>query len=508
VWWWKEANPVSKLRGLAFDAKLGMYNIGQFFIQTSTMVSATALSPKYGFKGMMTTLPLHAYLLSKGPAKENVLDVLAKRGVGKAAGFASEQEFKEYARFLDRSGFLDMNGSHVMIGQNGPSAHFGTFAEKASKGRESARFFFYSAEVWNRLVASRIAWGELEDAGVKAGSDGFLAQFMKKADDYSMNMTHESAAYWQKGVLSLPTQFWSYNVRMMDAMFGSRFTKAQRARLITANLLMAGSAGTAITEGLSEFIKSQYQVTPDINTVLGTLDRGFFDRMAYEVTGADVRISEKLGTGTWFGETLNTFFGESEYQQKSVAEVLGGASASILGNMGTELINVATYAAAESGAEDMEVTGDAVLKMFQEISTFSNAYKAMTAAQYGVFRSNAGNVTEIPTQDAAYIALGFRPQETDTMAHRMKWVKEKDKMIKEAAKQIVKWRQESFFIPDKRMENAQKVNTFVRLIPAAIRKDVMKQANRAKENQTLFKHIEKKYEQEVVQPTNEEGLQN
>jgi hypothetical protein len=87
VWWWKDKNPISFIRGLAFDMKLGIWNPGQLLIQSSTMISATALSPKYGLKGMAGLFPMHAYLLSRG--SENVLDTLVKRGVDKVMGFAS-----------------------------------------------------------------------------------------------------------------------------------------------------------------------------------------------------------------------------------------------------------------------------------------------------------------------------------------------------------------------------------------------------------------------------------
>lgn len=499
LWWFKEKNPVSFVRGLAFDAKLGMFNIGQLFIQSSTMFSSLALSPNSGMKGMFS-LPLHAYLLKKGD--EQVLDVLAKRGIGKLSGFKTEQEFKEYARYMYKSGFLDMNGSHVMVGENGPAAHFSSFGEKAARFREAGRVFFYSAEVNNRLVAFRIAWDEAMASGLKPKDPGFNAKLLKIADDYSMNMTHESAAYWQKGVLSLPTQFWSYSVRMMDAMFGGRFTPMQRARLIAMNMAMAGTAGVPGIEALAEYTKNKYGVSPPIDTWMGTIDRGFFDRAAYELTGADVKIGEKLGTGSWVRETTEAMFGLSQYGEKPFAEIVGGATFSITTKALGVLGDVAKYAYAESGGDmgNQELSGEAVLKLFQEISTFGNASKAYYAARYQVYKSGTGTVyKDIPAADAVYIALGFQPQQIDTLSHRMSYLKSKDEAVKEAATQITKWRQEAFAVPDKYEENMKKVNFFVKMLPPDIKPNVMKAANNRDANKTLYDFIEKKYDKESTQ---------
>lgn len=497
VWWFKEKNPVAALRGFAFDIKLGMFNIGQLFIQASTMISATALSPTMGFKGMMTAVPLHAYLLAKG--SEQTLDVLAKRGVGKLAGFATEKEFKDYARYMHKTGFLDMNGSHIMIGENGPAAHFGTFAERAQAAREAGRVFFYTAETYNRLVAFRIAWDEAIQAGLKPGEAGFNTRLLKLADDYSLNMTHESAAYWQKGVLSLPTQFWSYNIRMLDALLGSRFTPAQKTRLLFVNMAMAGTAGVPGLEAISEYVKNSTGETPSIETWQGVLDRGFFDKAAYELTGADVRIGEKLGTGGWPREVVQTLFGTSEYGQKSFVEVAGGATYSITKRGLGILSDVAKYAVAESGGDmgNQELFGDSVLKMFQEIATVGNASKALYAAQYQAFKSSNDTIyKDIPEATAVYIALGFKPQQIDTLSHRQAFLQDRKKTISEAATQITKWRQEAFMAPDKYEENMKKVNFFVKMLPPDIRKEALKSANNRDANETLYEFIEQKYNEE------------
>lgn len=500
VWWFKNNNPLSFLRGLAFDSKLGLWNVGQIFTQSSTMISALALSPRMGMKGMASLPFMHAFLMMKEASKETLLDTLVKKGIHKTIGFEDAAEFKEYARIMNKSGFMDMNGSHIMIGENGPTAHFGTFVETQAKVREAGRALFYKAEVNNRLIAYRIAWDEARSAGLKPGQDGFLAKLMKGADDYSLNMTHESSAQWQKGIWSIPTQFWSYNIRMMDAMIGNRFTPAQRLRLVTANLAVAGTAGTPITAAIASYMKDNSGVSPDINSLAGTLDRGVLDKIVYEMSGANVRIGEKVGTGTWLPNTVKDIFGASDFGQKNFADIIGGATYGIVKQSANVLYNATKYAAAESGSDmgPSGLQGDAWLKLANQVSSVGNTLKAVLAMNYGIFKSaNGTNYPNIPKEDAFFLALGYQPQEIDSLGHRMAFLKNEDTAVKQAATQINNWRQEAFLRPDTFEENMKKSNAFVRLLPVTIQRKVLKEVNHAKDNVTLYDHITQKYNQEV-----------
>lgn len=511
LWWWKERGPIQQLRGLVFDMKLGMFNPGQLLIQISTMVSATALSPKFGWQGMSGLFPMHAYLLSKG--SENTLDLLTKRGVWKVMGFDSPDEFKEYARHMHLHGFPDMNGSHVMIRDYGPQAHFGSFSEKGQNLREQARVFFYTAETYNRLVAYRIAWGETKNRGLKATAPNFNETILRLADDYSMNMTNESAAYWQKGILSIPTQFWAYNVRMMDAMLGKRFTPAQRIRLALAQLGMAGTAGIPGLGAVSSYLKDAAGASPPIDSLEGALDRGLIDFVNHQLTGQDILIGERIGTGGWVTETARALFGTSEYGERSFIDIVGGATYSIakktaeggIATMGA----LAAYAAAESGADmgERAIAGEKLLSMFKEISTFSNITKAMLIHQYGMYKSNKGSViaSNLPPGNAIYTVLTFRPAKTDEISHLMAWQTNKRESIKEVATQLRNWRQEAFSNPDKMEENMQKANALIKLIPVQDRRQVLRQTNSITDK-SFYDHIEKKVREEQLRDQIAKGM--
>ena len=99
--------------------------------------------------------------------------------------------------------------------------------------------------MWNRAVAWRIAWGDARKIhpNLDFNSNDFRTYLAGRAEDYSFRMSDTSAAYWQKGVLSIPTQFWAYNARMLETMIGDTFTTEQKVRLILGQSLLYGSAG-------------------------------------------------------------------------------------------------------------------------------------------------------------------------------------------------------------------------------------------------------------------------
>ena len=498
VWWTKDANPVNALRSFAFDLKLGMFNPGQLVIQASTMASAIALSPRHGLKGA-ATLSLHPYIVS---GSENLLNTMAKRGMHKAMGFASEEDFKFYARHLRNSGFADVNGGHLLISETGPTAYFSSFKDGANSLREKGRFFFYTAETWNKLVAYRIGWEEALAKGLKPGQDGFDSFVARVGSDYSFNMERESAATFQKGLFSIPTQFWAYNLRMMDAMLGSRFTAAQKARLIAVNAALYGASGNMITEGLSEYLENSTGTSPDIDTPLGIVNRGMVDALTHYLTGADVNIGERMGTGGFVGQVYKDLFGLSEYGEKTVAEMLGGATASIAWQAGKSMKNALYYTFAETGADmgDKSLAGEEWQKLAGEISTVSNFTKAIYFAQYGLYKSKKGTTlstaNQMPEENAWFFALGFTPGAQNQANAQAAYLKHKDEVVKETASQLRNWRTEAHLNPDKWEENAKKANALINLVPNDIRKEVLKRTN-STTPQSFYDYMGEKYEKEL-----------
>jgi hypothetical protein len=355
------------------------------------------------------------------------------------------------------------------------------------------RWFFYNVEVMNRLTAHRIAYGEaLERFGKAAWDDFQFREFIaRRSENYSFNMSNASKSWWQTGLLSIPTQFWAYNVRMLEALLGSNFTAAQKVRLLGAQWALAGTSGIPVVAGISDLLQNHYGITTPLNdentlaqTMGSTMERGLADFLVSEMFGADVTIGERWGTGSWSSDLLRDIFGYSKFNNKTFAEIVGGATYSIttgaLGVLSDALPVAFKWMTAESGAEELDMTSDEIMKLFRQISTVNNTLHAWEVYNYGIYTSSKGKVlaSDLPTTDALFAAAGFAPGELNDLGVMSNYVKNRNEVVADAAKQIVQWKQEALTRPDLLEANAKKVNAFVKFLPPDIKMDVLKKAHR------------------------------
>lgn len=468
--WWETTNPVQKLRGLAFDLKLGLLNVGQFPLQIGTLIAATTISPKYGMQGMVGLWPMRAYLTKT--SGDEVLDLLIQRGNHTATGFADPKEYKDYMKFAKQSGFFDLGSTHQLINDYGPNAAVGAF-NKTENAREALRFFFYEAEMWNRIIAYRIAWGETREKlpNLAIGSPEFRAEVTGKMEEFSFSMSDQSAAAWQKGITSIPTQFWAYNARMLEAMLGKTFTPEQKVRLVIGQTMLYGAAGVPVAPFIMEQIAKAKGEAPKPGTLEGLVARGWIDTALAQMTGQDLLISQRFGTGSFWTDTIKDIFGMSSYGEKSAAELLGGASGNIAW-AGLETIGqLIKYSAAESGDTEMPLTKESLLRLAANISTISNLHKAYIVHKYGEMISNKGTVlaNDLPDATAFAVALGIQPGEVDQVTAAMGFIKDENKAVDEAVRTINNYRTRWVNELDRREEIEQEINAYVRLLPPEIK---------------------------------------
>lgn len=507
--WVLTGSPIEFLRGWAFDMKLGLFNVGQFFIQSTTVLATMAMSPKLGLKGVYTGTPMFAWMLRGGD--ENMLDVLAKTRIWKDGGFVDEAEFKAFARTYRDSGVWEVGGDNFsVLNTYGPSRVWG-IASKVESGREFGRAAFYAAERINRGVAARVAWGEAMERGLKPGTSELRDYFLKRTDDYSFNMMNASAAQFQHGLLSIPTQFWAYGFRMMEAMtgFGGKtFTARQRFQLIASQFLLAGTAGIPLFDQLSVMYEQARGEPLKLNDGEGGMNtdaaiaRGAIDSAIYYLSGADLQVGAKVGTGGLVPGIIADLFNIGTYGPKSFAEVATGATGSIAASFGKTLGSVITYSMAEAGGETgMPVTEELVVNLFQEIATVNNATRAYYAHRYGMYRTKnsvaLSNLEPNAVRDVGLI-MGYQPGELDENAFIRSMNEDRDETVRDSVNRMRTWRQEAFNNPDKWEENRQKTNLLVQMMDPALRNDVLLDLNRVSDD-SLNEYLAGKWEEEQAE---------
>lgn len=510
----EEHDPVAFMRGWAFDLKMGLFNPAQLLLQANTYAAITAIDPVGGLRGLQAVPLLRGYLSFKG---EPGAFKKANRLKASMYGFDSPEEMDAFLESAARSGFFDINESHTMINSMGPNSSFNVTGNKVNDLRQMGRFFFNTGETLNRMVAYRAAW---RSEWTKAGKDGkdflndrFVSNaIIGRAEDLTLGMSRTSQAWWQQGVASIPTQFWSYQVRMLEAMLSGvtgkgSLTKAEAWRLIGSQMLLYGAAGTPITAFLADLFAEKRGAAPELGTFEGFITRGALDAMWHALSGgSDMLISERLGTGSWLPDTIDDILGLGRYGEVPVADFLGGATYSITKDLVEDLGPILKYARAETGADmGHPFTERALESLAKNITTLSNINKAYMVYNYGLYKTNQGNTqfADLPRADAlAILMLGAAPGQTQDVDAMMAFNKHETEAIEEAAKVVSRYRQDLFNHPERAEEITEEINLFMSMYDPETRRKILQKVYKVRDRSmydSLVRRREERRQREVYQ---------
>lgn len=387
-------NPFSAIRGLVFHKTLSVFNPSQLIFQPSTMVAAISAHPVYGIKSAMS-LPLVRLAVANG--SKSVLDYLAKSSASKLLHGMGEDEFKLYISELKNSGIAE-NSSALAYKDN--QLDVAISQSRANLGAKdmvaASSWFFNEGNKINQLVGHGIAWRKAKDVfGIDNMATPQVRNYIaSESTKLAVSMKGTSAAFWQKGLLSLPTEFFAYTERMMNwvlpAFAGgdARFTAAQKLRVLAGQTLFFGKYGVPIP-GIAAAIAYTTGVTQD------KADKwagGIMDGAASAIFGTDVSYSQRAGVGENIVQLIQNI------SQNDFAEVMGGASFTSTSNFLNQLHSVVTLTTSNALLNENIKTADrmdAVMAAAQElvtdnVSSFSNAEKAKMLYTYGKFISNTG----------------------------------------------------------------------------------------------------------------------
>lgn len=502
--WIDDKNPLGSLRGMAFDLKMGLGNPVQLFLQAGTFIAITAIDPAGAGRAVLSGPLLRRYLM-RG-AGDETLNAYVKQGLHKMAGFENPDEFKAFMAAAKHSGFFSINDSHSLVNAMGPGS-VNLVGNKLQDIRQMGRFFFNEGETINRMAAYRVAWDRTMkevggEAGLeKVGKDAFLNKVFGQAETYAFSMSRTSQASWQQGLASIPTQFFAYQARMAEMMFGGQLSRAERARLILSQSLLYGASGIPLAGVLSDVIKSKTGEAPDINTPLGFIDRGFMDWAINGATGADVLAGQRLGTGRFLGDTVGDLFGFSKYGETNTMDVIGGATYSITEDVLKGVLPFLKYVTMESGGDPgMPMTERSLKQLAMNVSSVSNVLKAMMIWNYGEYTTGKGRVmaNDVPKADAwATLLLGAAPAENDEISARMSYSQNRTKVVEEAAKVVEQYRTEIVNHPERADDLGLEINAFMNLLDPRIRREVLTKAR--KPSPSLLESLDERYQKQQAQ---------
>ena len=246
-------DPYAALRAGAFHPMLGMFNPAQLLIQAQNFSIAASLDPQGVASSFRQFTAMRTALMA--PAAMNDAKTLAR--LADVAGM-SPKDFKAMVKEVDSIGIkssirANPDYAAAMNGTILDGKYFKSFLDKGiipfQEGELFSRLYAYSAARREFLKKNKRADGQLSAEDIEDITDRY--------GDLTLNMLRENRAYWNKGALSLPTQFMSAQAKFLETVLGNRMSGQDKRRIFAGQALLYGSAGVPLGGYISGLMKGE-----------------------------------------------------------------------------------------------------------------------------------------------------------------------------------------------------------------------------------------------------------
>lgn len=427
-------DPARFFRQTAFYAGMGFFNPKQYFLQLQGVLQTAALEPAHALKAFGAAnlmRPLHM------AGSKKIHDGAADMAV--SLGWKREH-FLEAWEAMNRIRWNHVGGEYGIIDDFlNPSIN----TSGSRKVLEAGLAPWRGGERMNRITAWNAAYLRWRTENpIAKFDDKAIKGVQARADLLTNNMTRASQAGFNNGFASLPTQFLSYQSRLMDLMLGKRLTTAEKARLAAVNSFLYGvptaTAGAALgvlwpwDEQAKEYARS-YGIDTDQPGWKSFLDGVPAAMIAIASDGEINPDPSTYGPGGI--SLLKDIWGEG-VTTKSAAELLGGpgiaTAAQLLAAVGTT-----GSVLLDTLISDTPLRPEDFRPLVDTVATGRNLARSMEALAYQKYymknQENTHVVDNLNAWDAAFIGIfGMTPMEVsnfwidkniqkDLQAHQRKY---------------------------------------------------------------------------------------
>jgi len=425
------------LRGFAFHTKFA-FNPKQLFLQAQSAVNVMAISPRAGTKAAMLFTPIMTGVYAHPKAFGKVAETMSR-----IAG-VSKEDYIELVTMFKRSGYNRVGKSTAYAEDFAPPK---VVRGVGSAILDAAPVFYNTGERVARTMAFAAAYLERKAMkGTTALNRADEAAILKRADTMTGNMSRASKAAYQDGYPAVATQFFGYQMRMMEQMLGlsGNLTRGERARLFgTMSVLYGVPVASGMTFGVvpvREWIKD-WLATEKVDykgTAMEPFIDGFASQLIEAVTGTDFNVEERYAPGG-----LTTFYdiikGDAE-----LSEMLYGASGGIVLDTIKASDPILKWTIASLDMNDLTsfpLTFEDIIAPFKEISVVNQAHKIYMAENLGSWVSkNQNKLTDVSMLEA-WIGgtLGIDPERVSDAFNQNSAMSTKYEIQKKAMNDYVKW---------------------------------------------------------------------
>jgi hypothetical protein len=402
-------DPATYVRAMAFHEKLGFFNPVQLLVQAQTMFHSMAIAPRSAIPAMS------AWFLSQRlrmTESEEILNYIAK----KAPGWTPE-DFKEAYQAMKNSGISHVGGETAWKDDMfDPGVFTGTMGRWLDKGL----VFFKEGERATREVAWFSAYHEWKRLNPGLSPDQrAIGDIMNRWQTMTGDMTRASNAGWQKGFMTIPSQFLTFNIRMMEQLMpglSSRLTPMEKLRVISTYSMLYGipvglSTMTGFYPAYDDMRKYAVEHQIDVHeNWFKMAHEGLLSTLTSWATGRDYNVAQRLGPGA------NNLLVEVLKGNKDLVPLIAGPAGGVVADMAkTTVPFVRSLWYSTMGGDDKQypITIEDFKGILQSenISAIKAGGRMLIGLNIGKYLDkNDGYVGDVTTMDSIFMGLGFTPQ--------------------------------------------------------------------------------------------------
>ena len=421
----KIRDPFRFIRSVIYNAKMGLFNIPQFIVQAGNY------SNIYGIAGHKFAAPgtyaaqLHFWsTVNSHPAIIDHLDTLATKLIMPGAVRWRPGEFKEAMQELHKTGFGTVRGEYAVVDNPASEKIIG---DGIHTFLDWGQFPVRAGERNSRYGAWYTAYKEFREANPTGRiTDEDRAAIFQRADLLNVNMSRASNSALHTGWKSVPTQFYTYQIRLFELFYGSRLTTTERARMFATNAALYGVPMATGLTGLpfADFLRKKsmegsYGNDPYVvgDKLLPSLAmEGLVSAIGAVVTGkGDPRAGTWFDVGPRYGSKGFEFLGGMNSYDKGYMDIIGGPAWSVAKGTAEQkdgLMNL-VGSMLHDGGELFPPTVEDVIDIFKEITSVNTAMRTIAAAQVGHWISKReAYLADTSTGHAVFSAIsGLKDQQ-------------------------------------------------------------------------------------------------
>lgn len=437
-------DPSNLLLKVGFQSAFGFLNVSQFFMQGFHATTIMAISPVHGFKGAAMTFTQRGLLSAvKDPT-------IYKEGIKRFAKAhdLTEETAEELMEYIRTSGRHIVGGDAIEAGTgigwqlsgwrgqdltySAMKARVNELKDASGKVLDLGLMPFNAGERLSRLTALNTAFLEFKKANpnVSAMSDRGRSWITSREQTLTFNMTTADKAMVQSSLMKVPTQWLSYSMRAMEAVFvGRGLSEGERLRLFAILGPMFGLSGFGF-QNSADYIGEKLEIKPGSSQYVG-LKYGVIDGLSHYLlgdAGGAVGVGQRLAPIGAFVDTYKAIVEEGTLQ------TLGGPSGEITFNILKTAFEAMDNLA---NGHTVSMTED-LIKVLRQPSGLNNIAKGVGVLNNGIYRSKNGIAVpgEMDVPEALISFLGFTPLQVQEFYNRKGSMYNSDRLLRTFKKGI------------------------------------------------------------------------